>query len=97
MDVKIPEGGEVESEESATAVGSAGNDEVWELHEEIVGHAKPAEAASRLFSMGQAAITGEREDRAKAIEGEEYHMYEHGIKHGATEVIRKMWFRRSRK
>ena len=74
VEVKIPEGGEVEAEESAATVGSAGNDEFWELLVETIGHAKPAEAASRLFSMGQASITGEREGRAKAIEWRENHM-----------------------
>ena len=66
-EVKVPEGGDVGSEEDATMFGSSSTDGFWEFREAFAGHAKPAEAASHLFSMGQAAVASECEGRAKAI------------------------------
>jgi len=66
-EVKVPEGGDVGSEEDATLFESSGIDGLWELREAFAGHAKPEVAASRLFSMGPAAISSECECRAKAI------------------------------
>ena len=70
-EVKVPEGGDVVCgvgfEEEAIVFESSGIDGFWELREAFIGHAKPAVAASRLCSMGPAAISNECEDRAKAI------------------------------
>ena len=71
VSVKVPEGGDVVCgvgfEVEAIVFESSGIDGFWELREAFIGHAKPAVAASRLCSMGPAAISNECEDRAKAI------------------------------
>ena len=66
-EVKVPEGGDVGSEEDATWFESSGIDGLWELREAFIGHANPAVATSRLFSMATAAMSNECKDRAKAI------------------------------
>lgn len=64
--VEVLEGGDVQSKGDATLFTSSGTVGFWEFREAFVGHAKPAEVASRLFSMGLITIASKCECRAKA-------------------------------